>query len=233
MKQLSLFLSIHNGLHRSEVMTSLPNATEVHFRNAEGDAVCDAASLMCLPDSVASDRPHVLVAEFDRNGFVDFVELRRSFSEVRAAKAWGRRLEDILIERGVVVDDNALEQPVERTTAHDGKLIFWRSWLVDDVSVLSMTIRRLPPGDSSHRAVATLSTAIGPWRDSFGPSANNASWPHRADEWDGWDTTADSALEQPSIEDMLISVREVISDVEQSSSDRTSNISEAGALSER
>jgi len=180
---IDIFLTVHHGRTRQELASALPNANDVLHEDADGFTVADPLSLMSVMHKRPSQRPHVLLAEFDRHGQVEFSELRRTFSNARDAQMWMERAQDRLTEELSIQTRMPLERPIMRTTAHDGRLIFWRSWVVNDASVLTMACRRL----GGRGAVATLAMAFEPWHPTFGPFPQMASYPHRADEWAGWE----------------------------------------------
>lgn len=183
MNPIDTFLTVRHGRTRQELARDLPSASGVLHEDAAGFAVADPLSLMSVTHQRSSRRPYVLVAEFDCDDQVAFSELRRTFSDARDARAWIERAQDRLTDELMIETRMPLERPIMRTTAHDGRLTFWRSWVVNDASVLTLTCKRL----GGRTAVATLSMAFEPWRTTFGPRPSMASYPHRGDEWKGWE----------------------------------------------
>lgn len=212
MHPLDHFLSAWPGRPRAEILGTLPNATEVIHEDARAVMVRDHQSIMSVMPNRSNQRPEVLIIEFDGVGEVQFAELRRSFAKTRAGEGWIARLEGRLIEAGLIEIGGLLDKPVMRSTVHDGHLAHWRAWIVNDACVLTFAGWRVSGSDFP--VTATLSMSASPWRPGFGPQPQMASYPHRSDEWAGWERSRlrNPDFTEPTMDEVLTAIRIILAE---------------------
>lgn len=210
MHPIDHLLSAWPGRRRAELLATIPSPTDVLHQDAQGAALTDHHSLMSVMPKPRNQRPEVLIVEFDGASEVQFSELRRSFSDTRAAANWISRMEVMLMRSAFIEIGDLATKPVMRTTVHDGSLSYWCAWVVNDVSVLTIAIWRVSGADFP--ATATLSISASPWRSDFGPVPQMASFPHSPDEWAGWESAGPtrSEISDPTMDEILSAIRTVI-----------------------
>lgn len=83
-----------------------------------------------------------LLMEFDPDEGLIFAEVNTYFDNPEDARRMVGEVENFLRETGLIVPDVILTQPVYRTNLAVDRVIDWRAWLQDDVTVLQVATGR-------------------------------------------------------------------------------------------
>lgn len=240
MNNLSWLTSIKPKDTFDDLIAALPNAGLA--TSLDGDQLLvDENALDTRFGTRSKPSDELLHVEFDDSGCVVFAELSKPFATIRTAKTQAVKIGETLVAQQFALDGLERSKPIFRTTFHDARLCQFQTWIVGEFQSVDVLVWSYAKDAAHSRAFVSVVTHIRTEGTGQEPRPGSASYPTRDDTWAEWEAVGPGegvhtrnraysvghfpptdeelvGMERPddlddvTIEEILFSIRQVISD---------------------